>query len=81
MSIEQEEKIDRKHASLQVAINNWFEKTFPNANRALDGKIPFVGVVMPSGSRMTVDTISLHMASAALEVLKLALDNAGIEAN
>lgn len=80
MSIEQEEKIDRKHASLQVAINEWFENNFPNANRALEGR-PFGGVVMPSGNRMTVDTISLHMSSAALEVLKLALDNAGLEAN
>jgi len=80
MTISQEEKIERRHASLQIVINAWMEAQFPAAYAKLDQQTTEGGIKMPSGYYMTVDTISLHMASAALEVLKLAFDNAGLDA-
>lgn len=80
MTISQEEKIECRHASLQIAINDWMQKEFPLAHRKLDRRMFKGGVMMPSGDFITADTVSLYMASTALEVLKLAFSNAGLNA-
>lgn len=64
---------------MQIVINAWIKAQFPAAYAKLDRQMTEGGIEMPSGYYMTVDTVSLRMASAALEVLKLAFDNAGID--
>jgi hypothetical protein len=73
MTANQRLEFDKLHPSLQMAMSAWMKKSLPYTGRQLRRGVPQVG-----GDLLTSDCVALHMASAAMTVLLMAVEAADI---
>ena len=68
-------KIERMHPSLQCALNDWIENALPVLASQLIERVP-----LRNGQFMTLDSVTLRMADAAIAALQMAAEAAGLDA-